>query len=582
MKKKVLKHISSQFVSGTIALILILLFSFALRVYGINWDSNQHLNPDERFLTMVGTAATVPGSFLEYLNPKVSSLNPYNLGDFHFFVYGTLPLTLTKLAAVTYDMDSYNGLVIMGRLLSSLADIGTLIWVFLTASLFQKHRKLHITFPYISAAMYGIAVLPIQYSHFFTTDSFSVFFSMGAFYWSLRYSFVKKRVIRHAILAGIFLGLGLGTKISTVFLIPLYAGLFLIPVWENRRQLHKNLRMIMSLFAAGVLSFLFAYVALRLADPRMFETMSWLNPTLNPQFVGNITELRYLMSPEAVFPPSVQWLHAPSLLFPLYNLVLFGVGLPFFIASCIGFLLFLHDKKATSLVIVLWVCFFFIYQGTRHVLAMRYFYILYPFLALFAARAITAPTSYMTKDRIATWLMPMFFAMMIWPMSFIAIYTRPHTYVSASEWVYNNVPTGSMIVQEHWNDYLPVNFPPEHEKPARNSQEYVIEDLNVFDIDTSSKISTIREQVSRADYYIIPNNRSYGSMKNAPEAYPYMNELYDELFSGELGYELVAEFTSYPTINLGFTEVYIPDQWAEESFTVYDHPRVLIFQNMRK
>jgi hypothetical protein len=41
-----------------------------------------------------------------------------------------------------------------------------------------------------------------------------------------------------------------------------------------------------------------------------------------------------------------------------------------------------------------------------------------------------------------------------------------------------------------------------------------------------------------------------------------------------LGFERLAEFTSYPSL-LG---IRIPDQTAEESFSVYDHPRVQIFE----
>jgi len=51
---------------------------------------------------------------------------------------------------------------------------------------------------------------------------------------------------------------------------------------------------------------------------------------------------------------------------------------------------------------------------------------------------------------------------------------------------------------------------------------------------------------------------------------------YQELFSGKLGFKKVAEFTQYPTIP--FLNIEIDDQKADESFTVYDHPKVMIFK----
>ena len=40
-------------------LVLVLIAATYLRVIGMNWDANQHLHPDERFLTMVETALQV-------------------------------------------------------------------------------------------------------------------------------------------------------------------------------------------------------------------------------------------------------------------------------------------------------------------------------------------------------------------------------------------------------------------------------------------------------------------------------------------------------------------------------------------
>ncbi len=51
------------------------------------------------------------------------------------------------------------------------------------------------------------------------------------------------------------------------------------------------------------------------------------------------------------------------------------------------------------------------------------------------------------------------------------------------------------------------------------------------------------------------------------------------MFEGQLGYKLVAVFESFPTIDIpGVFKWEANDQFAEEAFTVYDHPKVLIFQ----
>ena len=46
------------------------------------------------------------------------------------------------------------------------------------------------------------------------------------------------------------------------------------------------------------------------------------------------------------------------------------------------------------------------------------------------------------------------------------------------------------------------------------------------------------------------------------------------MFEGKLGFELTAVFTSYPT----FGNWEFNDQFAEEAFSVYDHPKVMIFR----
>lgn len=49
-----------------ITLVLIILLAFFVRTFGLNWDQNQHLHPDERFLTMVVESLRWPVSLNQY------------------------------------------------------------------------------------------------------------------------------------------------------------------------------------------------------------------------------------------------------------------------------------------------------------------------------------------------------------------------------------------------------------------------------------------------------------------------------------------------------------------------------------
>jgi YYY domain-containing protein len=97
-----------------------------------------------------------------------------------------------------------------------------------------------------------------------------------------------------------------------------------------------------------------------------------------------------------------------------------------------------------------------------------------------------------------------------------------------------------------------------------------------------------------SEYIAITSNRQWGSLPRIPERFPLVTAYYRSLlgcplsesiqwcynvaepgmFSGQMGYELVQTFTSYP--QLGPLE--LNTQFAEEAFTVYDHPKVFIFR----
>ena len=56
---------------------------------------------------------------------------------------------------------------------------------------------------------------------------------------------------------------------------------------------------------------------------------------------------------------------------------------------------------------------------------------------------------------IAVVLLPTLF----YAIAYANVYSREHTAVTASRWIYQNVPNGAHIATEHWEEGLPVSAP---------------------------------------------------------------------------------------------------------------------------
>jgi YYY domain-containing protein len=118
--------------------------------------------------------------------------------------------------------------------------------------------------------------------------------------------------------------------------------------------------------------------------------------------------------------------------------------------------------------------------------------------------------------------------------------------------------------------------------------------LQVYWDDNADKLNRFQDILNQADYIFIPTNHQYAQITRIPERYPLTTLYYRELigcprgediikcyrmaepgmYEGRLGFDLVKTFTSYPTLG----PLVINDGAAEEAFTFYDHPKVLIFK----
>lgn len=169
-----------------------------------------------------------------------------------------------------------------------------------------------------------------------------------------------------------------------------------------------------------------------------------------------------------------------------------------------------------------------------------------------------------------------FIPTMLWGLAFVnGVYNHEHTFITASKWMYENVPDGSVWITEHWEEGMPLVLPIPGGNPGEHGWRNV--SMPMYEEDTPEKFQILKQNMTEGDYYVLATKRLYGALPKLPQRYPMSLKFYDLLFSGQLGYELAAEFTAYPSL-LGID---IPDQAADESFWVYDHPRVLIYKKVR-
>ncbi len=153
--------------------------------------------------------------------------------------------------------------------------------------------------------------------------------------------------------------------------------------------------------------------------------------------------------------------------------------------------------------------------------------------------------------------------------AFTSIYTHTQTRVAASEWIYANIPENTPVLNEHWDDPIPLNLP-----GMPGSGAYPGGQIAMYDDDNPEKLATLMQQLRDNDWIFVTSNRLYDSINRIPERWPMANEYYRMLFNGELGFDLVHTETNYPSL----FGIELNDDSSEESFTVYDHPKVLIFQ----
>ena len=581
-----------------------MLAGLGLRTWNVQFDGGLNSHPDERSTTcFYAPTISWPATVDEFLDPQRSPLNP--LWDRHndrrrSFTYGHFPLYLGILTGELLSslakparllpvpdrtielMERANtaceGVAFAGRLMMALLDTLTVFLLFLLG------RRLYGALGGVLAAtLYAFTAQAIQLSHFFAMDPASTTFVVAAVYGGVL--MVQERSWRGALLAGIGAGMAVSSKFSALPILAVPFTATLILEWkrgdqnrsgEGGRGVGSSLQLLFGAYvAAGVVFFVTSPYA-------VLDWVSFIQATL--------VEQGRMVRGVADFPFTRQYRNTVPYLYFVEQQVVWGMGWPLGLAALAGSAWALgkaavYRARAGELIVWAWVVPYFGITGAFLAKFNRYMSPVLPFVLLFAAGLIVWLLQMKASGRLglATRLAGVTLAIvavgggLFWSLAYgNGVYASEHTWVTASRWVYANAPPGSVILWESWDDPLPKSLPGE---PGMDMGSHGLRhiDWSPYEEDTAEKYEIMKEKLLAADYVIYSSKRIYESVDELPARYPMTNRYYQLMFGGELGFVLAADFTTPPRL-LGLT---FPDHDADESWSLYDHPRVSILAKER-
>lgn len=531
-----------------VKLLFILLVALLLRLYGLQWDSGFHLHPDERMLLFVADRI----QFFHNLDPN-------------FFNYGSLPIYLLKGISQLIDtlfsttISNYLGMLYVGRYLSILFDVITVFLIYKTTRLLGNDERT----AFFASFIYAIAIFPIQNAHFFTVDTLLTCLSTLFIYQLLL--FFKHHSWKLLTTIGITFAAMMATKITAIVFLPVVLLLIILRAWSHWKKIIIHL----FIFNLSLLISYFIFMPYAFLDYKRFisDTLLQTSMAKNPyqfpytlQFVDTIPYWHYL---KQVF----IWGWGP------FISILSLVGLVYFVLNIVK-----KYSRSKLILFVFLACYlwYFIIIGVSAVKFMRYLLPLYPFFAIMAGYGLTA----IKKTKLKIIRLVIVFLLsggIIWSLMFVNIYSDNNTRINASQWILNNIPTGSSLAVEYWDDYLPLY----------KNETYRFQELHLYDQpDDSYKWEKIETQLKQSDYIIIASNRLYAPIQKLNDCskykvcFPIASDYYKKLLNNELPFKKIKEFSDYPSITIGKWKLELNDDTAEESFTVYDHPKIMIFKKI--
>ncbi len=567
---------------------LILAGAAFLRLYGIDWDRGYLFHPDERQILLVADYVRFP--WPPQPTVLLSAASPWNP---RFFSYGSLPVYLLRYVAslaglIEPTLSSLWHSYLVGRALAALFDLGTVAITFLLGRRLYGART-----GWLAAALVGGAVLHIQLAHFYVVDAPLAFFSLLTVY--LVTGLGARPSVRQSVALGIAWGCALATKVSAAPLaVPVAVGWVLAGELTGRERLRGVIYT--GLVALAVFLLWEPYA---LIDVHTF----WYDVTREAEMASGALDAPYTR----------QYIGAAPYLYLIWQTAVWGLGLPLGVAgfgglvgaavwAVRGLVRRQGARHAGALVVLSWFVIYFGLTGALHAKFLRYMLPMTPLLCLWAAWGLDALWRWARRRTWTTALAGTASALvlgstLLYAVAYLHIYSVPHPWIQTTAWLCENLPKRTPILTQHWDDPLPLS---QGTGELDCYADHYVTDLLAYEDDDTAKLDHLLRSLRANDYIVLASNRLYDTIPRLPQRYPLTSRYYQLLLGEQLGFELVYSAASYPTlfgielVDDTFSDPPLPVPAllarqaqgkrqlvlgrADESFTVYDHPKTLVFR----
>jgi len=534
-------------------LLLILIIGIFLRFFNLTWGGEYYFHPDENNI-----AHSVLNLSWPELDPK-------------FYAYGQFSPYLTYFSAQFYNLFSFvhrqknlnfSEVIFFLRFWSALSSTAIIYLTYLIGKKFFHFRSL---FSLISPLLVTFTPGLIQAAHFGTTESLLTFFFIAIIYFSL--NFLRTNQKKNLLIIGAMSGLAIGTKISgAIFLAPSVLAIIIHSIVSKKK-----------------IKLIIYYISIIVITAAIFTVLS--SPYLVLNYPGSSSILKYEVDIARGKIPifyTRQFIHTIPYVFQLKKIFPYVLGWPLFILGTIGFLLtttsliknlLKKDKIKNKLDIRYWILdigflVYFLYNGQLFVKWTRFMTPILPFFSLFATYGLKRTYRYLSQ-KISSPTMPytlcsilLFLSLLPGVFFFTSVYAQPDIRLTASGWIYQNIPENSVVLSEAGNI---VNLPVANIQTQKKHLKVI--NFDFYNLEENPQLQKqLTSAIEQADYIIIPSRRIFANHLRSPHQYPLTTKYYQSLFSDQLGFTLIKQFS------------YLNDEFAEETWSIFDHPVIRIYK----